>query len=282
MWLFAYFNSDPVCVCDEKPALEIHNTSSTPSQSNTVQVFLQVGLQSSEECICCPNVTLGYRYCAWSKGSSVPKNISSESSDSLPWSSWIEDNPLCIRKPDTISIPNLPNSHFYKFQVAPLSTKLGPTTKLMYFGAQGITSTPLQLTMLVGVEFSVCVHWCNIQGDLCPLLYTITRVALPVIETIEPKKVQVNDSLSITCKATGSPAPEVYWSAPISCHFVNQMSNILQFEHIQPYQACTYTCFASNWQLRRGTLVLVAKRMEVNIQVIEAGKLHMFYVHTQC
>lgn len=145
------------CVCDEEPALEIQSISSSPSQRNTVQVFLQVQLQNSTQCICCQNVSVGYRYCAWSKGSLVPENITSlTSSDNLPWNLWIDENPLCFKKPFTISITNLSDSHFFKFQVAPLSTKLGPITKLNYFGSQGMSATPLQLTMLVGVAILMC------------------------------------------------------------------------------------------------------------------------------
>lgn len=162
-------NSGP-CVCDEETALEMRGISSTPSNHNTVMVFLHVGLQNSKECICCPNLTLAYRYCAWSNGYAVPKNISApESTHALPWSPWIPDNPLCLRRPLTISIANLSSNHYYRFQVAPLSTGLGPITKLKYFGSQGMIPAPLQLNTLVGVAFWMCVMSQLLQheDDLC-------------------------------------------------------------------------------------------------------------------
>lgn len=104
------------------------------SSQHTVKVFIEVVLQSSQQCICCPDVKLGYRYCAWSNGQQVPTNISNSS----PWSKWIAGNRLCIEESLTISIVNLSTIQYYRFQVAPLSTKLGPISTLMYFGSQGM------------------------------------------------------------------------------------------------------------------------------------------------
>ncbi len=137
-----YFDLDSDCVCNEQPILEVQSISSTPSQHNTVNVFIQVVLQSSDQCICCPNVKLGYRYCAWSKGEQVPTDISNTT---LQWSTWIAGNRLCIDKSLTILITNLSSSQYYRFQVAPFSTKLGPISTLMYFGSQGMIFASHQL-----------------------------------------------------------------------------------------------------------------------------------------
>lgn len=135
------------CICDEKAALDIRSVNPNNSTVTvTVTVILEVGLKNSERCVCCPNVTLAYRYCAWSNASIIPRNISgAEINNSLPWNSWIRHNPLCIDQPSTILIANLPSSNYYVFQVAPHSTGQGPTTALKYFRPQGMTSASFHL-----------------------------------------------------------------------------------------------------------------------------------------
>ena len=73
--------------------------------------------------------------------------------------------------------------------------------------------------------------------------------------------------------------PEVYWTKSLSClhPLNNQMGNTLRFERIQLYHACTYTCFASNWQLNNGNLESAYDQMDVTIQVIAVGELYVFH-----
>lgn len=142
-----HFHSGP-CPCDDKAALEIKSVIPIASHpvNSTVSVILEVGLQNRERCVCCPNVTLAYRYCVWSNGSNIPRNISAAViANTLPWNSWISHNPLCIDQPSNIKIVGLPSSNYYMFQVAPRSTGLGPTTTLKYFRPQGMTSTSFHL-----------------------------------------------------------------------------------------------------------------------------------------
>lgn len=253
--------------------MEVQSISSTSPQHNTVKVFIQIVLQSSEQCICCPNVKLGYRYCAWSKGEQVPTD---SSNTTLQWSTWIDGYRLCIEESLTISIANLSSSQYYKFQVAPLSTKLGPISTLMYFGSQGMIFALHQLRCCI-------LHMCKpascsigltllYDGKSCVLSYS----EIPVIQRIDSRTVQVNDSLSIECEASGSPFPEVSWTSPCF-HPLKQVGNALVFEHIQLHQACTYTCLADNWQLNNGNLEHIFVTRDVNIQVIVPGELHVFH-----
>ena len=125
--------------------MEIRNVGGDAA-SGTVNVSIEVGLQNSEQCICCPNVRLEYRYCAWSNISVIPEDVSgTDVINTLPWHNWIEHNPLCIIQPLIITIYNLSSSNYYMFQVGTNSTRLGPTSILKYFGFQGTTSASFHL-----------------------------------------------------------------------------------------------------------------------------------------
>ena len=109
------------------------------------------------------------------------------------------------------------------------------------------------------------------DGKSCILSHSV----IPVIQEIEPRTVQVNDSFSIECEASGSPFPEVSWASHCF-HPLKQVGNTLVFKHIQLHQACTYTCLADNWQLKNGNLEHILVAMDVKIQVIVPGELHVF------
>lgn len=88
---------------------------------------------------------------------------------------------------------------------------------------------------------------------------------------------RVNDNVSITCEATGSPSPVIYWATDLLNYVPHpQIGNVLRFEQIQFHDAGTYVCYAENLQLDGGIVQSVRVEKSVSIHVI-AGELHAFH-----
>lgn len=241
------------------PPFVFHLDSNERAGLATAVVLLDLQEPPNEDV--CLNLYIGVRYTAWADASGV--FASTNGTSLLPdrhymwsqWFTWKAAHDSSIVKNSSAQVLYLPkqiqNGMFYMFQVhikrgKRFRAKIAPTagwlSRVAYIGTQGIAQG-----LACGlVSVSMCIYSLHI-------CYLVPMTLEPFAPST--RRVQENSTVTLVCKVTGKPLPEVTWlqslesPSPTTTEGVEIKGATLRIDHFQPQNQGAYVCAAVQYMV---------------------------------